>query len=384
MEFRHPLDVAGSVKPVSTGDGLYDIGAPALRFRDEYLSRNLFVGGDVFIGSQTAPTSGLYQEKSGDSSRFRLRSYGGLGILFGERANGTLASPAALTAESQIFFFGAGGYDGTIFKSNAAGGFRVIAAENWSGSAHGAYLRFETTPNGATSSSERLRVDQNGYVGIGTSAPANRLHVVSADATNQAFKAEAHASSTVPAAVFIAPAGISPFNTGNLTSTSTNLAGAVKSLVINSSGNAGVASAPPVVSRVASDFSRTSNTGMAEITGLSADVAASTSYRFRVVLFTSSAISGGVKAAINGTCTATSIIYEAVVYNGATLASQERTTTKGGQVARITSVTVGLIIIEGTIVVNAAGTLTVEFAQNTSDASASTVLANSTFEVQQI
>jgi hypothetical protein len=170
-----------SYSVVSTGSTA-SIGAGKFAVYDEtagVFRLHVDSSGNVGIGLSSVPSSGLYQEKSGDSSRVRLRSYGGLGIIFGERANGVLGSPTAIVSGNQIFFFGAGGYDGTAFKSNAAGGFRVIASENWSSTAHGAYFAIETTPNGATTNSERLRVDQNGTVGIGTTTPSAQIDAVS-------------------------------------------------------------------------------------------------------------------------------------------------------------------------------------------------------------
>ncbi|MDW7997693.1 MAG: hypothetical protein RMJ46_08485 [Bacteroidota bacterium] len=54
---------------------------------------------------------------------------------------------------------------------------RGVAAENWSGTAQGMYLSFWTTPIGGTTEVERMRITAAGDVGIGTSTPANRLHV---------------------------------------------------------------------------------------------------------------------------------------------------------------------------------------------------------------
>lgn len=53
-------------------------------------------------------------------------------------------------------------------------------------------------------------------------------------------------------------------------------------------------------------------------------------------------------------------------------------------VGGVTAVTAAYCRITGTITVNAGGTLTVQFAQNASDVTASSVLIGSTFIVQQM
>lgn len=133
--------------------------------------------------------------------------------------------------------------------------------------------------------------------------------------------------------------------------------------------------------RVSTQFDKTSSTTLGDVTGLSINVEASKQYAFRAVLFTSSGSSGGVKAAIAGTATATSIRYEGLTYNAAALSAQTRSTALGTAVGGVTAVTAALIIIEGLIVVNAAGTLTVQFAQNASNGTASSVLTGSYFQV---
>ena len=131
--------------------------------------------------------------------------------------------------------------------------------------------------------------------------------------------------------------------------------------------------------RTTAAVTATSSTTLTNVTGLSVNVAASTSYHFRVWAPTTAATSGGIQFAIGGTATATNITYEGYI-DGAT---KTRASALATAVCSSATATTGTATIEGTIAVNAAGTLTVQFAQNTSNASASTVLQGATFEVFQ-
>jgi hypothetical protein len=131
------------------------------------------------------------------------------------------------------------------------------------------------------------------------------------------------------------------------------------------------------LARASAQFDKTTDTTLADVTGLSINVVAGVTYQFEAVLFTTSNSSGGVKAAIAGTATATAIIYEAVVYNAAALAAQTRATALAAAVGGVTAVTVAMMVIRGLITVNAAGTLTIQFAQNASNGAASSVLIGS-------
>ncbi|MDW8225658.1 MAG: hypothetical protein RMK93_06525, partial [Bacteroidota bacterium] len=91
------------------------------------------------------------------------------------KARGTLSSPAAMQANDVGGVLSFGGYNGSDYVVRAA--VRGVAAENWSGTAQGMYLSFWTTPIGGTTEVERMRITAAGDVGIGTSTPANRLHV---------------------------------------------------------------------------------------------------------------------------------------------------------------------------------------------------------------
>ena len=51
------------------------------------------------------------------------------------------------------------------------------ASENWTGTANGAEIAFGTTPNGPISRAERMKITNNGRVGIATSTPLAPLHL---------------------------------------------------------------------------------------------------------------------------------------------------------------------------------------------------------------
>lgn len=137
------------------------------------------------------------------------------------------------------------------------------------------------------------------------------------------------------------------------------------------------------VVRVGTQFDKTSDTTLANITGLTATVAAGRTYEFEANLYTVSNASGGVKFAIGGTATATSITYEGMTVSGGTI-TQTRGAALGAAVGAVTAVTAAYARIVGTIVVNAAGTLTCQMAQNASFGTASSVLVGSTFRVTEV
>ncbi|HEX2272029.1 MAG TPA: hypothetical protein VHH35_20975, partial [Pyrinomonadaceae bacterium] len=107
--------------------------------------------GLVYTGSMgTTSGSGIHAMTSTGSSAADQR----LGFLtFGTRSSGTSYTPIAIEG----------------FSSQA-----------WTlGSAQGAYLTFSTTTNGSATRTERMRIGHNGNVGIGTTNPADTLHVFS-------------------------------------------------------------------------------------------------------------------------------------------------------------------------------------------------------------
>ncbi len=99
------------------------------------------------------------------------------GAFFTQRARGTQASPSAILSGDRIGIYIFGGYNGTSFKNTAA--IYAQATENFSASDEGTKFVFEITPNGATSRSAVMVIDQSGYVAIGgTEDPGTILEVV--------------------------------------------------------------------------------------------------------------------------------------------------------------------------------------------------------------
>jgi len=135
------------------------------------------------------------------------------------------------------------------------------------------------------------------------------------------------------------------------------------------------------VSYVSSNFSKTSDTTLANITGLTFTTASGGKYRFHANLFLSCGASGGAKVAISGTNTATKIQY-LISLRTATAFVGEVNTALGGDYGTTAAHVLGEIV--GYIDVNEGGTLTVQFAQNASNGTASIVLAGSWFEVDKI
>src|SRR5258706_8163775 len=94
------------------------------------------------------------------------------------RANGTATSPSAVQANQLLGVIGASGYGALAYVGTRA---RVgfFASENWTNTANGTYLTFNTAANGTATAggAERVRIDNSGRVGIGTPSPQQNLSV---------------------------------------------------------------------------------------------------------------------------------------------------------------------------------------------------------------
>lgn len=118
----------------------------------------------------------------GSNSRILLDSYGnGFPVITFRSAKGTAASPTASTSGGFLMNISVQGYGATGYlPASPAYSKTTIAAyasENWTDTAQGTYLTFWTSPNGAYTTVERMRVDNAGNVGIGTTSATSTLQV---------------------------------------------------------------------------------------------------------------------------------------------------------------------------------------------------------------
>ena len=165
-----------------------------------YITSNLLVGSSntlvvdtinqkVGIGTTTPTTQLEIVGANSSSPTATIITYAGSSTNFNiiklKRANGTISAPTAVTANQTLARIQAEGYNGTDFSTQSSFiGFR--AAENFTTIAEGGFIEFYTTLIGGTTVTERMRIMDNGNVGIGTATP-NANALLDVTSTTKAF-----------------------------------------------------------------------------------------------------------------------------------------------------------------------------------------------------
>ena len=215
------------------------------------------INNNTVLPSAGAPSSGSSIWTVGGDSVASGLSFDSFAIqtnFITRRANGTAASPTALVADNNIFQFAARGYGATGYSTGGRAQFSFLASENWTDTAQGAHITFSTTTNGTATALERVRIDNAGNVGIGTTSPSSfaKLAIVGTTATNLLQMATAGNTS----GLYMTPNDGGQFTLNSygsgLTINSTTSTGVVtvgtnntERMRIDSSGNVGIGTTTP-------------------------------------------------------------------------------------------------------------------------------------------
>lgn len=134
------------------------------------------------------------------------------------------------------------------------------------------------------------------------------------------------------------------------------------------------------VTRVTSQFNKTTDTALANIPDLSFPVESGKTYPFRAVVFVDASALGGGKFAVNCSCSASNIVYHIGGQNsgGAGVILGFRGVALGAATGFVTTTT-ALVEISGIITTSSAGNLVIQFAQQVSSGTSS-VLPGSYFQ----
>jgi hypothetical protein len=201
-------------------------------------------GGNVGIGG--TPTAKLEMFSDGNGF-FRNYAAAGVPLFMGMRSNGTQASRTAVVNGDQAARLDGRAFDGTGFIQTAQINVEVDGTPG-TNDMPGRFV-FSTTADGASTPTERMRIDSSGNVGIGTSSISGRLDT---EATTVNYT-NLSATGAGQAVVLSLLGGTSSeqaigYNATALrfgTVTGKNAAGFSERMRIDSSGNVGIGTSTP-------------------------------------------------------------------------------------------------------------------------------------------
>lgn len=117
--------------------------------------------GRITIGeSHAAPSWAIEIIGTANTERVQITS-SQFPIFRGAKFNGTIGAETAVLSGNHLLTLQGGGHDGAGFHVNKAQ-IRMLASENWTGTAQGSRITFLTTKNSGTSTTEKFNIENDG------------------------------------------------------------------------------------------------------------------------------------------------------------------------------------------------------------------------------
>ena len=133
---------------------------------------NLTFGQSVTISPQRTESVG---NTTGDN--YFLSSNSNIAGLISIRYRGPENAKTAVMNGDNLMLISAGGYFNSVDATYDKAVIKFRATENWNGTSNGSKIFFYTTSNGSNNEQERMVINHDGKVGIGSISPQSKLHL---------------------------------------------------------------------------------------------------------------------------------------------------------------------------------------------------------------
>ena len=142
------------------------------------MKKNLFLSFLIsfkMLGQSVTITPNVLSQDGGSSDDIVIKKYNSYPRIIAYQASGSKSSPSNTSSGSTLLQIGAGGYNDGSF--DLQGDIIFNATQNWTYYSRGTHILFRTTANGDYMQQERMRINHNGYVGIGLTSPNQILDI---------------------------------------------------------------------------------------------------------------------------------------------------------------------------------------------------------------
>lgn len=127
-------------------------------------------GQSILLTPQT-----IDSKQSTSTENIKLRGTNSINLL-GIRHGGSIAAPTATLSGSNLLSLEGSGHNGSTLTSIKAQ-IRFETSESWTSTANGVGINLQTTANGSTSMLQRMLINNDGKIAIGSHTPLTKLHI---------------------------------------------------------------------------------------------------------------------------------------------------------------------------------------------------------------